>query len=279
MAVITPELDTIESLASAVSTTGLVLAGRQSAQTVQVPASLLAGAASDTLTSVRRTVMPVSGGSGTDSVTHMSPVTVFASATTARTTVPASATWLERQNRNACQTSTVSRSTAGKRTGALWSLGSPSRTQTVVGLLGSAIADMRAIIGLVAGMSSYLSFGTQPSSNSIPAGVYLGLDSTDANLQLMRKASAVSATKVDLGASFARAVNMSIRFELDLSPGSVVYRVTRLDAAGTASGTLTTDIPPDSALLFHHWQCATNATGTQSAAIDCVAFEGQNDIS
>jgi len=128
-------------------------------------------------------------------------------------------------------------------------------------------------------MSSYLGTGTEPSSNSIPAGVYLGCDSTDANLQLMHKASAVSATKVDLGASFARAASMSVRLDLELSPGSVVYRVTRLDAAGTASGTLTTDIPADSALLFHHWQCATNATGTQAAAIDCVAFEGRNDIS
>lgn len=44
MPVITPELDTIESLAEAATTTGLVVAGRQNGQSVQVPAALLAGA-------------------------------------------------------------------------------------------------------------------------------------------------------------------------------------------------------------------------------------------
>lgn len=237
------------------------------------------GSGSDTLTSVRRTVMPISGGSGTDAVMNMNAVSIFANAAIARTTVPNSATWLARQNRNACETATTSQSTAGKRTDGLWALGSPSRTQVVFGLLGSAIANMRVLIGLLAGQSSYLGAGTDPSSSLIPAGVYLGLDSTDANLQLMHKAGAVVAQKINLGAAFARAANMALRFELDLSPGRVDYRVTRLDAPGTASGTLIAHIPADASLLFHHWQCATNATGTQVAAIDCVAFEGQNDIS
>jgi len=232
------------------------------------------------LTEVRRTVVPIAGGSGNDASVNLSAVTVFANAAVVRTTVPNSGVWLERQNRNACVTATTSQSTAGKRTDALWSLGSPSRVQAVIGLLGSAIADMQVLIGLLAGQSAYLGGGVQPSAALIPAGVYLGLDSTDANLQLMHKAgSGVVAQKINLGVAFARAANMALRLELDLSPGSVAYRITRLDAAGVASGTLNTDIPADSALLYHHWQCATNATGTQAAAIDCIAFEGVNDIS
>ena len=138
---------------------------------------------------------------------------------------------------------------------------------------------MRAIVGLADSNASLLSGTTQPSASGQPAGVWIGFDSTDANLQVMHKQTGVAAVKINLGAAFARAANMAVRAEFVTSAGRVDYQMTRLDAAGEASGTILADLPADSALLGWYWQCSTNGTGTQAAAIDCVGYEVRSSVS
>lgn len=138
---------------------------------------------------------------------------------------------------------------------------------------------MRAIVGLADSGSSLLSGATQPSAAGQPAGVWIGFDSTDANLQVMHKQTGVLAQKINLGAAFARAANMAVRVEFVTSTSRVDYRVTRLDAAGDTSGTiLGPHLPANSALLSWYWQCSTNATGAQAAAIDCVGYEARSAV-
>jgi hypothetical protein len=243
------------------------------------------GSSGGGLTQVTRQAIPQAGGSGTDEVVGMASLTNFGSSTTVRTTTPASATWLDRQNRNAVQPAVTANSAGGKATGQLWALGQPTIVRAVVGFPSIAtsawLTSGRALVGLLDGNSSYLSSGTQPSNTAlIPAGVYLGIDSGDANLQIMHKSAAgVPATKIDLGAAFSRIANLALRLTLTCSPGQVDYLVERLDTAvADVSGSIVANIPPDSALLRFHWQCATNATGTETMAIDCIVFQGESSL-
>lgn len=228
------------------------------------------------LTSSYRAVIPQGSGFSGSTVIGLAPLSAIAGATT-RTTLPASAVFLERQIRNAVQSATVVNSVAGRFTRRTFSLPPGSRFQCVVGFLGSGIANMRAVVGLADSGSSLWSSATEPSAAGQPAGVWIGFDSGDANLQVMHKQTGIAAVKIDLGAAFARAANMTVRFELVTSAGRADYRVTRLDAAGVASGTILTDLPADTALLSWYWQCS-NTTASTVAAIDTVDFKAQTDI-
>ncbi len=223
-----------------------------------------------TLTRTQRAVLPGDDSATTDVVQGLVGLSIFGGAT-GRATSPASAVFLERQIRTSNQSATVVNSTAGKRTSRIFSLGVSTRAQAVVGFLGSGIADMRVMVGFVDSASAMLTGGQQPSASAVPAGVFLALDSTDANLQIMHKDTGIAATKINLGADFARAANMTVRLTLTTAPGQVEYSVERLDAAGSASGVINTNVPADSALLAWYWMSACSTASTASA-IDTVAL-------
>ena len=113
---------------------------------------------------------------------------------------------------------------------------------------------------------------TEPSSlaNELVA---IALDSGDANLQLIHNDGIGTCTKINLGGAFARAANMVVRLDLDFrTPGEIDYTVRRLDAAGSASGTLTTNIPAETTALAYSWEAVTDATGTVQALIDFLGM-------
>ena len=87
----------------------------------------------------------------------------------------------------------------------------------------------------------------EPSSLLVIAGI--GFDSADANLQFMHNDGAGAATKVDLGASFAKPSSdraAIYRLRLFAPPGtarSLSYEVTELESGAVASGTVTSNLP------------------------------------
>lgn len=92
---------------------------------------------------------------------------------------------------------------------------------------------------------------TEPSSKT--DCIFLGADSTDANLQLMCNDSAGACSKVDLGASFPVAANACYRLELVVAANgtTVAYTVTRMDTVGTpATGTLSSNLPASTTFLL-----------------------------
>lgn len=87
----------------------------------------------------------------------------------------------------------------------------------------------------------------QPSSLTSIVGV--GWDAADANMQFMHNDGSGTATKVDLGSSFAKPTSdraVIYRLRLFAPPGTtrtLSYEVTELESGAVASGTVTTDLP------------------------------------
>lgn len=129
----------------------------------------------------------------------------------------------------------------------------------------SNIATQRLAVGLWTSTSA-TSTSIEPST--IVNGIWVGNDATDANLQLMRNDGAGTATKIDLGSDFVKNQQNGL-YELTLfckpNDYGISYRVKRLDAAGEASGNVTTDIPSQTTLLAPHLYL--NNGGTASAVI------------
>lgn len=131
----------------------------------------------------------------------------------------------------------------------------------------SAVAGQRLICGLT---SSTGATSTSQSPSSLTSCVFVGNDSGDANLQVMHNDGSGTCTKIDLGASFpvpSSSNNALYEVVFFAAPnGSTIgYRVTRLDGAGVASGTLSTDLPPSTTFLAPHMYINNN--GVASAVI------------
>lgn len=129
----------------------------------------------------------------------------------------------------------------------------------------SSVATQRLAVGLWAATAA-TSTSTQPSA--LINGIWVGNDSADTNLQLMCNDGTGTASKVDLGSDFVKNQAEGI-YELTLfckpDDTTIYYRVKRLDAAGEASGSLTTDIPSVSTFICPHYYL--NNGGTASAVI------------
>lgn len=103
-------------------------------------------------------------------------------------------------------------------------------------------AGMRVAVGLFP--NAAVSMAVEPSTylNS----VFVGADSTDANLQLMSNDGAGACTKVDLGANFPKGTAGAL-YRLTLSAAAngteVAYTVERLDVAATTSGVVNANLP------------------------------------
>lgn len=105
------------------------------------------------------------------------------------------------------------------------------------------------------GMRNVSSAPTDVNPSTLTNLFGMGYDSADANVQFMHNDGSGTATKIDLGASFARpTADRTAVYEVALfsPPGttqSLSYQITDLVSAATATGTVTTDIPTTSTLL------------------------------
>jgi hypothetical protein len=96
----------------------------------------------------------------------------------------------------------------------------------------------------------------------------IGYDSADANLQFIRNDATGTATKIDLGASFAipttdRAAIWRLRMFSPPGPTqSVSYEVTNIDTGVVASGTVTTDLPSTTSFISPRIQASAGGTSS-----------------
>jgi len=131
--------------------------------------------------------------------------------------------------------------------------------------ISSAVAAQRIAVGLWAAVAA-TSTSTEPSA--LVNGVWVGNDAADSNLQLMYNDGSGTASKINLGSDFVKNQADGM-YELTLfakpNTSEIKYRVKRLDAAGEASGTLTTDIPSSTTFLTPHFYA--NNGGTAAAVV------------
>lgn len=131
----------------------------------------------------------------------------------------------------------------------------------------SAVAGQRFVVGLTSATGAT---ATTQSPSALTSCVFVGNDAGDANLQIMHNDGSGNCTKVDLGASFPvpSSSNNAIydaTFFAAPNASTIGYRVTRLDSAATAAGTLSTDLPPSTTFLAPH--IYVNNNGVASAVI------------
>ncbi len=118
------------------------------------------------------------------------------------------------------------------------------------------------------GMNGPTTGSTNPSSLTNLIGV--GRDDTDTNLQVMHNDGTGSATKIDLGRTFASVAGHAFDLVLTvpLGGGSCEYLLTDLDDGTTYSGVITTNLPAtDSTLSWNLW-ASVGATGGTAVAVD-----------
>jgi hypothetical protein len=116
---------------------------------------------------------------------------------------------------------------------------------------GVANASHRAFAGMRA--STAAPTDVNPSTLTNICG--MGYDAADANIQFMHNDGTGTATKIDLGASFAKpnadrtAVYEIVMFSPPGTSQVLSYEVTNLVTGAVATGTVTTDLPSTSTLL------------------------------
>ena len=185
----------------------------------------------------------------------------------ARAFTPASAVYLERQLRVAFASAIAANAAAGQRLAQLqWALVNPTEFVCRVGLSGTAVLTGRFICGLFPQVTQQFFGATEPST--LLNCIFVGCDSGDANLQLMHNDGAGACTKIDLGAAFARAANITVQIRFRISAGQVRYEIRRLDAAGVATGTIVLNLPADTQTLTWSWEAHTDGGGANIAAIE-----------
>lgn len=137
----------------------------------------------------------------------------------------------------------------------------------------TAAAHARWMIGLQAGASA---FGAADPS-SVANTVYFGCDngaSPDANFHICSNTSSGTATCSDLGSSFpCRTSGAMYDFWLSAPPdgSSISYYANRLDSAGTATGTISSNLPQNTVQL--RWITEVNAA--DGGAVATGAFSGE----
>lgn len=131
--------------------------------------------------------------------------------------------------------------------------------------ISSSVATQRVAVGLWAATGA-TSTSAEPSA--LVNGIWVGNDAADTNLQLMHNDGTGTATKINLGSDFVKNQSEGI-YELILfcKPGdtTIYYRVKRLDSAGEASGSFSTDAPAATTFMTPHFYL--NNGGTASAVI------------
>lgn len=123
----------------------------------------------------------------------------------------------------------------------------------------TTVATQRSLIGLVSTSADIAN--TEPSAQV--DCVFAGNDTADANLSVMHNDATGTATKVDLGASFpAQTAGAVYDIYIYSAPnGSTIeYAVQRLDSAAFTTGTLSTNLPTNTVLLYIQTHINNGAT-------------------
>ncbi len=116
---------------------------------------------------------------------------------------------------------------------------------------GVANASHRAF----AGMRNSIAAPTDVNPSTLTGICGMGYDAADANIQFMHNDATGTATKIDLGAAFAKPnIDRTAVYEVVMfcPPGitqALSYEVTNLVSGAVASGTVTTDLPSTTTLL------------------------------
>jgi hypothetical protein len=125
----------------------------------------------------------------------------------------------------------------------------------------SGTAGYRGFVGLTSSGATLANGDPSALLNIIG----LGFDAADANLQIMHNDGTGAATKVSTGISARTAdLTVDVWFYAPPNGGNISWWVNRLDAAGTASGTISADMPATSQFLC--MQCWINNGAVASAA-------------
>lgn len=148
---------------------------------------------------------------------------------------------------------------AGIRGGALqFSVGGPSAGLGGFHLVwrwGPATGVTNASHRAFVGMRNSTAAPTDVNPSTLTNICGMGYDSADTNIQFMYNDGSGTATKVDLGASFAKPnADLTSVYEIAMfaRPGttqSLTYEVTNLVSGAVATGTVTTDVPTTTTLI------------------------------
>jgi hypothetical protein len=100
---------------------------------------------------------------------------------------------------------------------------------------------------------------TQPSAKTDIVGICF--ERGDTNWSFIHNDSSGTATKVDLGASFAVTAKEMLVFEVSTIPnsGTIYYKVTNLTSGATSSGSVSSNIPSTSTFLKSAVASGSNA--------------------
>lgn len=129
----------------------------------------------------------------------------------------------------------------------------------------STTALQRTFVGL---SSSTAAISTSQDPVALTNIIGVGNASADTNLHILHNDGSGSATKVNLDANFP-AINAAAMYELILfckpNGDEVTWRVQRLDTGDIVSGTITTDLPAKTTLLYP--RAYMNNGGTAAAVL------------
>lgn len=130
--------------------------------------------------------------------------------------------------------------------------------------IGSAVATQRLAVGLWAATGATTAT-IEPST--LVNAIFIGNDSGDTNLQIMRNDASGACVKVDLGASFPK-VELNAIYDVTFfcasNASSIDYQVTKLNDGTTVSGVVnTTELPAAATFLAPH--AYLNNGGTAAA--------------
>lgn len=128
---------------------------------------------------------------------------------------------------------------------------------------GVSTSTNRAFVG----MRGSAAAPTDVEPSSLTNIIGMGWDAADSNVQMMHNDGTGTATKIDLGASFAvPTVDRTAVFEIVLfcapNGSTIFYEVTRLDTGAGASGSITTDIPGNTTLINPYGYMSVGGTSS-----------------
>lgn len=129
-------------------------------------------------------------------------------------------------------------------------------------------ATHNAFVGFALDADTLNIFSVQPSSKTNI--VAFAFDRADANWQFMHNDSSSTATKVDLGASFAVASKEVLVFEFSRLPDTDVinYKATNLTSGATTSGSVNSNIPAKT--TFQRVALASSTTTASSHRLGMI---------
>lgn len=143
--------------------------------------------------------------------------------------------------------------------------------------IGSAVATQRLAVGLWAATGATTAT-IEPST--LVNAIFIGNDSGDTNLQIMRNDASGACVKVDLGASFPK-VELNAIYDVTFfcasNASSIGYQVTKLNDGTTVSGVVnTTELPAAATFLAPH--AYLNNGGTAAAVtLDIIRLYIETD--